>query len=309
MPADWQHGPRYGGPFTFLRTPATRDLAGVNVAVIGLPFDTGSVHRPGARYGPRAIRNATQFLLPHPFEPQALVHPPYRDLRIIDYGDIALDPNYIAHTLDQVTDALAAVFERGVLPVCLGGDHSLTLGILRAARRRRTEPLSLLLIDAHPEFWRPANEERPYNHGSWLLLAVREGTVDPHRCAAVGVRGSNSRAILREVQEAGVTVLSTDEIVDQGVTASIQRVQDIITGPAYVSLDMDVVDPAFAPGVGVPEGAGLTSREVLALVRALRGVPVLGFDVMETTPAYDHGEITAILAATLVHEFLLSRCP
>ena len=308
-PADWQQGPRYGGPYTFLRAPASRNLEMADVAIIGLPFDTGSVHRPGARYGPRAIRNASGFLVPHPYEPGDPLRPPFQSLRIVDYGDLPLDPNYIAYALDQVTETLTTVFARGVLPVCLGGDHSLTLGILRACHRHHQQPLSLLLIDAHPEYWQPRDPERPYNHGSWLLLAVGEGLVDPRRCVVVGVRGSNSLAILDQVRQTGITVITADEVAQQGVEEALARVRGVIQEPLYVSLDMDSVDPAFAPAVAVPEVGGLTSREALALARGLVDTPVVGFDVMEVTPLYDQGEITAILAANLVYEFLLTRAP
>ncbi len=306
-PADWQQGPRYGGLYTFLRAPASRNLEVADVAVVGLPFDSGSVHRPGARYGPRAIRNASAFLLPHPYEPGRELPPLFQSLRIVDYGDLPLDPNYIAYALDQVADHLAPIFAKGILPVCLGGDHSMTLGALRACHRHNQRPLSLLLIDAHPEYWEPPSAERPYNHGSWLRNAVAEGLVDPRRCVVVGLRGSNSLAILDKVRAAGITVVTADEVANEGVADALARAREVVREPLYVSLDMDSVDPAFAPAVGVPEVGGLTSREALALVRGLRGLPVVGFDVMEVTPPYDQGEITAILAANLAYEFLLTR--
>ena len=283
--------------------PATRDLSNADVAVIGLPFDAATVLRPGARFGPRGIRNASGLLLSYQDDPQER-HPPYSQLRVVDYGNIDLDRNYVLEALAQTERAVQEVLDANVLPICLGGDHSLSLGAARACARKYG-PLSLLLLDAHPDFWETP-PGRP-NHTAWVRIAVDERTVDPNRCIQVGIRGAASLSILDRVLAQNVTVVTAEETRRLGTDQVLDMIRRVATEPLYISLDIDCVDPAYAPATGAPEVGGFTSQEVLALMRGLKRLPVVGFDVMEVAPAYDHAEITALLAATLVYEFLLSR--
>jgi agmatinase len=264
MPADWQRGPYFGSPQTFMRIPATRDLAYADVAVIGLPLDIGTTHRPGARYGPRGIRDISTQLLPHSFDPLSLA-PPFNQLRVIDYGDIETYPGYIEQSLRKFQEELLPVFEAGVFPVCLGGDHTVTLPVLRAAAQKHGT-LSLIHFDSHPDFW-VGEADRLYHHGTVFRIATEEGLIEPASSVQVGIRGSISATILGQARAAGFRVITADEFADLG-----------------------------------PAGA-------LEHIRGLRGLPLVGFDLVEVAPAYDPAEITCLLAANLVYELLLTLVP
>jgi agmatinase len=303
LPADWQRGPRYAGAYTFARCPATRDLSKADVAIIGIPMDMATLYRSGARFGPRAIRDASGQLRPHHWDP-AKLEPPFDKLRVIDYGDLDVYPGYIEQSVEQLRKQLDPIFEAGVFPVLLGGDHSSTLPVLRSCAAKHGK-LSLVHFDAHPDFWEPAAPERPIHHGTTFRLAAREGLIDPAASVQIGIRGSISANLVDEARAAGFHLITGEEFADRGVEAAVRDIHRITRGPVYISLDIDSVDPAFAPGTGTPEVAGLTSREIMALVRGLRGLDLAAFDVVEVAPAYDSAEITALLAANLVYEFLL----
>ncbi len=302
FPAEWQRGPRYGGAFTFARCPATRDLSLADAVIVGVPMDMAVMYRSGARFGPRAIRDASGQLRPHGWQPDKL-EPPFDKLRVVDYGDIEVFPGYIGQSLDEVKARLAPIVDSGAFPVILGGDHSTTLPALRACAARHGR-LSLVHFDAHPDFW-PGVPERLYHHGTTFRRAVEEGLIDPAASVQIGIRGSISAGIVPEARAAGFHLLTAEEFARQGVPATLEAIRRLATLPVYVSLDIDSVDPAFAPGTGTPEVAGLTSREIMELVRGLRGLRLVGFDIVEVAPAYDSSEITALLAANLVYELLL----
>jgi agmatinase len=306
MPADWQRGPYFGSPQTFMRIPATRDLAYADVAIIGLPLDIGTTHRPGARYGPSGIRAVSSQLSPHGFDPLALA-PPFSRLRVVDYGDIETYPGYIEQSLRKFEEELVPVFKAGVFPVCLGGDHTVTLPVLRAASQQHGI-LSLVHFDAHPDFW-GGEADRRYHHGTVFRRATEEGLIDPAASVQVGIRGSISATIVGQAQAAGFHVITADEFAGLGVADTLERIRAVVRGPVYVSLDIDSVDPAYAPGTGTPEVAGLSSRDIVTLVRGLRGLPVVAFDLVEVAPVYDPADITCLLAANLVYEFLLTLMP
>ena len=302
LPADWQRGPRYSGAYTFARCPASRDLIRADVAIIGVPMDMSTLYRSGARFGPRGIRDASGQLRPHHWE-TAQLEPPFDRLRIIDYGDLDVFPGYIEQTIEHLQAELAPVVEAGVFPVVLGGDHGTTLPVLRALAKRHGT-MSLVHFDAHPDFW-PGVPERPYHHGTVFRRAAEEKLIDPATSVQIGIRGSISANLIDEARAAGFHLITGTEFAAQGVAATLQQLRGHVRGPVYVSLDIDSVDPAFAPGTGTPEVAGLTSREIVDLVRGLRGLTFAGFDVVEVAPAYDSAEITSLLAANLVYEFLL----
>lgn len=302
MPADWQRGPYFGSPYTFMRVPPSRDLTYADAAVIGLPLDIGTTHRPGARYGPRAIRDISMQLFPHGLDRASLM-PPFDRLRVVDYGDIETYPGYIEQSLKKFEEELLPVFEAGVFPVCLGGDHSVSLPVLRAAAHQHGT-LSLVHFDAHPDFW-GGEADRPYHHGTVFRVAAAEGLIDPAASVQVGIRGSISATIVGEARAAGFQVITADEFARRGVGSTLEAVHRIASRPTYVSLDIDCVDAAFAPGTGTPEVAGLSSREIVEMVRGLRGLSLVAFDLVEVSPPYDSSEITALLAANLVYELLL----
>lgn len=301
FPAEWQNAPRFQGAYSFMRLPLTRDLSRADVAIVGAPFDLGVFHRPGARFGPRAIRNASAQIRQHPMEAKDLWGP-FQSLRVVDYGDIDIAVAYIEENVKRIEAALLSVFRAGVTPIVLGGDHTISLPVLRACAAVHGK-LSLLHFDAHPDFWEPP-EGRPYHHGSVFRIAHQEGLIDLDASVQIGIRGTISMAIVEECRAAGFHLLTADEFAAQGVEATLTQVRERIRGPVYLSLDIDVADPAFAPGTGTPEVAGLTSRELMALVRGLRGLPLVGFDIVEVSPPYDAAEITSLLAANLVYEFL-----
>jgi len=299
-PADWQSGVRYSGMYSFMAMPISRDLTYADVAIVGVPFDTGVNHRPGARFGPRGIRQGSANLRPHGGEGE--LWGPFRALRVVDYGDLDIPPQYIAYGIEQIQQGMQPVFEAGVIPIALGGDHSISLPILRACVAKHGR-VSLVHFDAHPDFWKPA-EGRPYHHGTVFRLAAEEGLISLTTSVQVGIRGSLSGEIVQEARDAGLNLITADEFYELGVERTLTRLRGLVEGPVYVSLDIDSVDPAYAPGTGTPETAGLTSREIVALVRGLRGLPIVGIDLVEVSPPYDQSEITCLLAANLAYEFL-----
>src|SRR5438445_5011014 len=305
LPAEWQRGPRYGGAYTFARCPASRDLAKADVAIVGVPMDMAVLYRSGARFGPRAIRDASGQLRPHHWD-AARLEPPFDRLRVIDYGDLDVYPGYIEQTIDHLAAEFPTIVGAGVVPIVLGGDHGTTLPVLRALAKRYGT-MSLVHFDAHPDFW-PGVPERPYHHGTVFRHAVEEKLIDPASSVQIGIRGSISANLVDESRAAGFHLLTGSEFAAQGVEKTLTDIRRRVRrgGPVYVSLDIDSVHPAFAPGTGTPEAPGLTSREIVDLVRGLRGLPLAGFDVVEVAPAYDSAEITALLAANLVYEFLLA---
>lgn len=302
LPADWQRGPRYGGAFTFARVPATRDLSKADVAIVGVPMDMAVMYRAGARFGPRSIRDASGQLRPHHWAADE-IEPPFDKLRIVDYGDLDVFPGYIEQSLEHLATELSAITEAGVFPIVLGGDHSTTLPVLRALAKKHGK-MSVVHFDAHPDFW-PGPPGRPYHHGTVFRRAHEEGLIDVSSSVQIGIRGSISANLIEECRAAGFHVITGAEFEAHGVAATLADIRRIAKAPIYVSLDIDSVDPAFAPGTGTPEVAGLTSREIMELVRGLGGLDMVGFDVVEVAPAYDSAEITALLAANLVYEFLL----
>ncbi len=303
LPADWQRGPRYSGAYTFARCPATRDLSLADAAIVGVPMDMAVLYRTGARFGPRAIRDASGQLRPHHWDADKL-EPPFDKLRVVDYGDVEVFPGYIEQSVAHIESELAPIFEQSVFPVVLGGDHSTSLPVLRAAAAKHG-PLSLVHFDAHPDCWPPTVPERPIHHGTVFHIAAEEGLIDTNSSVQVGIRGSLSLSALSLAKAAGFHLITADDFARVGVKRTIEEIQRTASLPVYVSLDIDCVDPAFAPGTGTPEVAGLTSREIIELVRGLRGLPLIGFDIVEVAPPYDTSEITALLAANLVYEFLL----
>lgn len=299
-PEEWQRGLRYSGIYSFMALPVSRDLSRADVAIVGVPFDTGVNHRPGARFGPRGIRQGTAQIRQHggPGE----LWGPFRHLRVVDYGDLNIPPQYIEYAVDRIQEGLEPIFDAGVVPICLGGDHTISLPILRACAKRHG-PVALVHFDAHPDFWAPP-EGRPYHHGTVFRIASEEGLISLPHSVQIGIRGTISNMVVQEARDAGLNLLTADEFYALGVAGTLQRIAAVVAGPIYVSLDIDSVDPAFAPGTGTPEVAGLSSREIVALVRGLRDLPIVAFDIVEVSPPYDQSEITCLLAANLVYEFL-----
>ncbi len=275
---------------------------GVDAAVIGIPFDTATSFRSGARFGPEAIRSASALLRPyHP----ALDVDVFGTLSLVDGGDIEITPGNALRTTEQIAAALEPVVAAGIVPLVLGGDHSIVLGELRAQAAVHG-PVALVLLDAHADTWDQYYGER-YFHGTPFRRALEEGLLDPARSTLAGMRGPLYEAAdLQVPREMGFELITGDELVSMSAREYGERVRARLgAGPAYLSFDIDVLDPASAPGTGTPEVAGLQPREALAFLRALAGISFTGFDVVEVAPPYDSpGQVTALNAATVAYDLL-----
>lgn len=291
----------FAGIASFMRCPVTRDLSEVDVAVIGVPFDSGTSYRSGTRFGPRKIREASLMLWGYN---NPLAVRPLDVLRVVDYGDADVIPPSITDTMNNITREVGAIVSAGVHVIALGGDHSISLPLLRAHAQQHG-PLSVVHFDSHPDTWDSEFGGRLYSHGTPFRRALEEQLIRPGGYMQVGLRGPTSGAQdWQTARDLGVRVVTMDEAATMGLPAVIRAIHDTVSGPTYVTLDIDAADPAFAPGTGTPEVGGFTSHQLLQLVRGLKGLNLVGFDLVEVSPPYDHGDITALLAANLAFEFL-----
>ena len=301
-PPDALHSPRYAGVKTFARCPLVDDPAGVDVGILGIPFDTATTNRPGARFGPEAIRSASIALRPYNPAQRTQV---FGQLSVADLADVPVTPGNAEKTAGQIAEHLEPIVRAGTRTLCLGGDHLVVLGELRALAAVHG-PVGVVLLDAHADVWDVYCGER-YYHGSPFRRALEEGVVDPGRSLLAGMRGGVYAPEDAEMpQKLGFEVITGDELVTLSPEEYRTRVQARGgDGPLFLSFDVDVLDPAFAPGTGTPETAGLSTREALGFVRALRGIDFAGYDVVEVSPPYDGpGQPTAVAAANVAFELL-----
>lgn len=301
-PANSFETPRFSGVRTFMRLPNVQDLENADAAIVGAPFDTGASFRAGARFGPEGIRSMSHLL--RPYNPSQGVSI-FDHLSVIDYGDVPVVPGFIEESYERIAAGLEPIHRAGVVPIVLGGDHSIALPELRAAAAVHG-PLALVQFDSHADTW-DAYFGKEYNHGTVFRRAVEEGLLDPSRSVQVGMRGSLYDAgDLEQSRSLGFEVITTDGVREMGVGATVERVRERVGGAkAYVSFDVDFCDPAFAPGTGTPEVGGFSGREAQEFVRGLTGLDVVGCDVVEVYPQYDGpGQITSLLAATVAYELL-----
>jgi agmatinase len=300
-PVDAMKAPRFTGIASFMRLPQVSEMDGVDAAIVGIPFDTGVSYRIGGRFGPAAIREASRLLRPYHVEHEIEI---FDHLSVVDTGDLAVIPGNIHASHQVMVDGLRPILDAGVVPLVIGGDHSITLGELRAVAKRHG-PVGLIDFDSHTDTWDNYWGER-YTHGTWCKRAIEEGLIDTRRAVQLGIRGSLYGSEDRGGARAlGLHLIPTEELLQRGVDAVLPEVhQRIGSGPVFLSFDIDFVDPGFAPGTGTPEVGGPSSRDALRLVRGLRGIEFVGFDLVEVQPQYDHGEVTSLLGATLLHEFL-----
>lgn len=293
--------PRFAGPDTFARLPRLDDVGRAAVAIVGVPFDSGVTYRTGARFGPSAIRAGSKLLRPyHP----ALDVQPWRIHQVADAGDIACNPFNIGEAIGAIEAGATALLERADRLVVLGGDHTIALPVLRAMHRRHG-PLALVHFDAHLDTW-DTYFGAPYTHGTPFRRAFEESLLAPGRSVHVGIRGPlYSTNDLAEDAGMGFEIVTTADVAARGVDAATARIRErVADSPVYLSVDIDVLDPAHAPGTGTPEPGGLTTRELQAILRGLAGLPIVGGDVVEVAPAYDHAELTALAAANVAYEYL-----
>ena len=292
----------YEGIATFARRPHTRDVAGANVAIVGVPYDSATSYRSGTRFGPRAIREQSLLLWGYN---NALSVAPFDVLRVVDFGDVSVVPVDIRATHRAIERDVGGIVSTGTKVITLGGDHSIALPLLRAHAAKHG-PLAIVHFDAHPDTWDAEYGDQPYSHGTPFRRAIEEGLIDTEAYVQVGIRGPTAGPQdYEDARRLGARMITLDDAVDRGIPAIIDEIATVVGGrKTYVSLDIDAVDPAFAPGTGTPEVGGFTSHQMLRLLRGLVGLNLIGADLVEVCPAYDSGQTTSILAANLVFEIL-----
>lgn len=299
--ADPQARPRYTGIPTFFRVPYSESLAEADIGLIGVPFDGGVTNRSGARHGPRAVREQSSLLRRIN---AATGIAPFALARVRDLGDAWIEQPYeLASAHAEIQAFFATVIQAGVIPLSVGGDHSISLPILRAVAREK--PLGMVHIDAHCDTGGDYMGSR-FHHGAPFSRAVEEGLLDPHRVIQIGIRGTtNDPDMWGFSQRAGMRVLGMDEFHDQGWRFAVAEARRVIgAGPAYLSFDIDSLDPSHAPGTGTPEAGGITALEAIRMLRGLRGLDFVGGDLVEVAPPFDAGTLTSFNGASILFEIL-----
>lgn len=300
-PTDSSKLPRFAGPATFARLPRTDQVDHTDIAVVGVPFDTGVSYRPGARFGPSGIRESSRLL--RPYNP-GLDLAPFDQLQVADGGDIAVNPYSIGEAVETIDAAVTDYARIGTRLVTLGGDHTIALPMLRSLHRQYG-PIAMLHFDAHLDTWDTYFGE-PYTHGTPFRRAAEEGLLDTEALAHVGTRGPlYGKRDLEDDRRFGFGIVTSADVMRKGVDEVTDALrQRIGSRPLYVSVDIDVLDPAHAPGTGTPEAGGMTSRELLEILRGLASCHLVGADVVEVAPAYDHAQITATAAAHVAYDLV-----
>ena len=294
--------PRFAGPSTFARLPELRDVSRCDIAILGIPFDAGTSYRPGARFGPQSIRQASRHL-------RTQYHPsydtePFVEQQVADAGDISCNPFNIEEAVGQIQMAATEMLGKVDSIISLGGDHTIALPLLRAVNHFHG-PVALVHFDAHLDTW-DTYFGAPYTHGTPFRRAAEEKLFLDHASMHVGIRGPlYSRDDLDNDEELGFKVVHCDEFQKEGLDHVARRIKERVgDNPMYLSIDIDVLDPAHAPGTGTPEIAGISSRELLGVLREFDGLNIISADVVEVSPAYDHAELTSLAAATIVYEII-----
>ena len=302
--------PRYAGPSTFARLPELRDVEKCDVAIIGVPFDAGTSYRPGARFGPQSVRQASRQLRTN-YHPDYDVEP-FKIQQVADAGDIACNPFDIREAIKQIENGADDLLSKAGSIVTIGGDHTIALPLLRSINKKVGGPVALVHFDAHLDTW-DTYFGAPYTHGTPFRRAREESLFLDDASMHIGIRGPlYSTDDLKNDRELGFKTIHCDEFQTQSIDQIVKRIKDRIgNNPLYISIDIDVLDPAHAPGTGTPEVAGMTTREILNVLRGLAGSQLVSADVVEVAPAYDHAELTSTAAATIVYELvnLIARSP
>ena len=300
-PYDPMKEPRFTEIATFMRCPLAHALDNVDIGLIGVPTDIAVTNRPGARHGPREIRNSSSLMRGYNV---ALGVDPYELCRVADLGDVHLSHRYDLERQNQDIEAFyARVKAAGILPVSAGGDHSITYPIFRALGA--SQPVGMVHVDAHCDTWGEFFGSK-FTHGAPFRLAVEAGVLDPKRTIQIGIRGAQNFLDGIEFSKShGMRVVFMDEFAELGVDEVIQLARSVVgDGPTYISFDVDGLDPVYAPGTGTPEVGGITTLEAQRLLRGLRGLNLIGGDVVEVAPAYDQTGNTALVGATMMYEIL-----
>lgn len=300
-PVDASRTPRFAGPASFARLPRLDQVPNADITIAGVPFDSGVSYRPGARFGPNHVRESSRLLRPyHP----ALDVSPFDIVQVADAGDIAVNPFNIHEAIETIEAAACELTSGGASLVTIGGDHTIALPLLRAAASTHG-PVALVHFDAHLDTW-DTYFGAEYTHGTPFRRAVEEGILDTEALSHVGTRGPlYGKKDLEDDRRFGFGIVTASDVYHQGVTEIVDKLrQRVGNRPVYISVDIDVLDPAHAPGTGTPEAGGMTSRELLEILRGFRGLHIVGADVVEVAPAYDHAEITGIAAAHVTYDLV-----
>jgi agmatinase len=300
LPVDALVYPRFSGVPTFMRLPHIARAEELDIAIIGIPFDGGTTYRPGPRFGPRNIR--VQSAMIRPWNPVLKVNP-FVKWRIADFGDLSINPLSIEDTYGRITKQLGDVLRSKARTLCVGGDHSILLPILRAIHKQ-FGPVGFIQLDAHGDTW-SGYFGSPHSHGTPVKYAVEEGLIAEGCALQVGLRGQvYSEKDFDFARKHNIQIVTSEEFHSNGTRLVQRHLKKFRNRPVYITLDIDVVDPAFAPGTGTPQVGGLSSAQVIDLVRSLNGLNIMGCDLVEVSPPYDNGEITSLLAANLLFELL-----
>jgi agmatinase len=284
----------YAGVPSFMRRRYTKDLSGVDIAYTGIPFDHSMMNRPGSRYGPRAIREQSALLAwgaPYRWD-----FSPFDEIKVVDYGDVGFDHGDLTEVPARIQAHIKGILDQGAASLSIGGDHFVTYPILKA-HHEKYGPLSLIHFDAHSDTWEDLDSDR-VDHGTMFYHAIKEGLIVPEHSAQIGIRTHNKDTW-------GMNIFDPDQIEDEGPVSIAEQVKEIVGDrPVYLTFDIDALDPAFAPGTGTPVTGGMTTGQAHRLIRALAGIQLVGMDVVEVSPPYDHGDITAIAGAELAHDMV-----
>lgn len=292
--------PAFSGVRSFMRLPVQRDLQGIDIAIAGVPFDTGTTYRAGARFGPEGVRANSMLLRAHNTAQGVTI---FEHCKVIDYGDLTIVPGYLPESHQAIEADARALFQPSLRPIFIGGDHSVSLPLLRAAAAQYG-PLALVHFDAHGDVGHGSYGGKD-THGTPFRRAAEEDLLDLEHSIQVGLRGSNDSAGYLQMSYDLMAVITGPELHEIGVPATLERIcQRVGNKQAYLTFDIDFVDPAFAPGTGVPEVGGFSSYQVLQLLRGLQGIPFVGYDCVEVMPPYDPTGITSLLAANIILEFM-----
>lgn len=300
-PASASTSPRFCNMGNFMRLPKLTDLKGQDFAIVGIPFDTGSSFRVGSRFGPNGIRQISVMMKPN----NVILGVNILDkLKGGDYGDINVVPGYIEKSYANIEKEMDGILAHNIIPIGLGGDHSITLAELRSIKKKHG-PVSLIHFDSHADINDLVFGEK-YNHGTPFRRAVEEGLIDPHKSIQLGMRGSLYDADeFKKSAELGFRLIPTHEMREMGIENIVKAIKERVgDNKAFLTFDIDFIDPAYAPGTGTPEVGGWTSYEALQIIRKIGDFNYVGFDIVEVAPCYDAGEITSLLAANIAFEFL-----
>ncbi|QKD06517.1 agmatinase [Mesorhizobium loti] len=301
QPVDASVVPRFAGLSTFMRLPAVASAEGLDIALVGIPWDGGTTNRAGARHGPREIRNQSSLM--------RRVHhvsgiEPFSIANVADVGDLSVNPINLMDGLKRIEDGIAAIVAAGAIPLAAGGDHLTTLPVLRAVAKHR--PVGMIHFDAHSDTNDRYFGDNPYTHGTPFRRAIEEGLLDPRRVVQIGIRGSIYEPGEHDwAVSQGIRIIYMEEFVRRGAASVMEEARTVAgTGPTYVTFDIDCIDPSMAPGTGTPELGGFTTREVQEMVRLLDGLNIVGADVVEVAPPFDLAGMTALAGATMMFELL-----